>query len=1242
MKKSVAAWLLIICMLTSAFGQRVATTGAGKGSPPAPDTTPPVVSIIAPAADATVANTLTIVADANDNRGVVSVQFKVDGVNLGSADATCPFSMPWVTTDAADGPHTLSAVAKDAANNTATATINVTVANGAPAGDTLLLADDFDDNLLDATKWTTGALQSVTFNPAVTVAESSQRYNWTALVANGTGANYNGITSASAYDLTGGYAYVSVPTPPSPSTATVALQLMLLNAASPANNHYRFSLEANGQYFLQARINGSTSLLAAGTYDSTAMRFIRIRHDAQHTPAQVVFESAPASGGAPGNWTPLYSGGWSTWNGASGVDQTNVRFEIRGGTFGSEASPGTLAIDNFKAAQLVPTADSTPPVVSVTNPANGSTVSSTATLRAAASDDSGVKDLRYQVDNTNVGNVLTSAPYTFAWNTALVSDGAHTVRAIATDVNGNSTTSSSFSVTVNNAPVNVPPQATLSANLTSGAAPLAVTFTGSGSDQDGTVASYSLNFGEGTPIASASGSHTYSSAGSYTATLTVTDNLGATGSASVNVSVGSAPPPPPPAGGAPDLAELPRVFLTANDTLDTTGWPVVSGGSTMAGLQAAVNSAAMNTVITVTAGIRYVGNLVLPIKARTSTQWIVFRSTEIGSLPAATRVAGDAHMAILSNPVGGGQQYGQGEAVLSTATGSSPNSCGGYRFEGVAFEMEPGVTLCYNHVNIGSTGPTQDTVAEVPKDFVFDRCYFAPNQVSETYRNEIDAVNISVIHSRIEGYGHDQQDTQALASWNSPGPFRVYNNFIEGAGENTIWGGADSTIPDNVQSDIDVRHNTYFKRPEWIDGILLTPPQPSASAVSGGSLAASTSYTYKVVQRGRFGYSDVAPFYRIISSKASAARTVSTTGANKAVQLSWNRAAHVSIWNPIEFNIYRSADGGTTWVYLTYVPSNPAASSYAFTDDGTAAATAVSGSTPAVFNHGALMSIKNIFELKAARRVLVEENLFWNHWGNLSQQGPAILFTPQNQSGGNPWNLVADVTFQYNILRHSPDGISTMNMSYEHGPSLGTQRLTIRYNVFEDMDYTYAKIGNPTDGIMFTMLSGGNAPSYPTDVLIDHNTWVGPKVGRATLFASPYNNDTQFPNFARFQFTNNLVSHGYWGFFGVLTINGTPTLQKYFPDVTPTSQRFTRNVFIGPYTDYGPWDFSGYVNGASQNYFESSAASVGFTNYSGGKGGNYVLNAPGSLGDYRVLATDGTAIGAPVALVYSKCGVPLP
>jgi len=89
---------------------------------------------------------------------------------------------------------------------------------------------------------------------------------------------------------------------------------------------------------------------------------------------------------------------------------------------------------------------------------------------------------------------------------------------------------------------NQPPVAVASANPTSGNAPLAVSFNGTGShDPDGSIASYSWAFGDGGTGSGATTSHTYQNAGSYTAVLTVTDNLGATGTNSVGITVSPNP-----------------------------------------------------------------------------------------------------------------------------------------------------------------------------------------------------------------------------------------------------------------------------------------------------------------------------------------------------------------------------------------------------------------------------------------------------------------------------------------------------------------------------------------------------------------------------------------------------------------------------------------------------------------------------------------------------------------------------
>jgi hypothetical protein len=93
------------------------------------DVTVPVVSITAPAAGATVSGTINFSATASDNVGVTGVEFKRGGVNIAPEDTTAPYTVAWDTRLAAQGVHTLTAVAWDAAGNSATATRTVTVAN---------------------------------------------------------------------------------------------------------------------------------------------------------------------------------------------------------------------------------------------------------------------------------------------------------------------------------------------------------------------------------------------------------------------------------------------------------------------------------------------------------------------------------------------------------------------------------------------------------------------------------------------------------------------------------------------------------------------------------------------------------------------------------------------------------------------------------------------------------------------------------------------------------------------------------------------------------------------------------------------------------------------------------------------------------------------------------------------------------------------------------------------------------
>src|SRR5438067_3011418 len=100
-------------------------------SAPTADTTAPTVSLTAPANGATVSGSSVMVsANASDNVGVAGVQFKLDGANLGAEDSSASYSVSWNTTSIANGTHTLTAVARDAAGNQTTSTaLTVTVGN---------------------------------------------------------------------------------------------------------------------------------------------------------------------------------------------------------------------------------------------------------------------------------------------------------------------------------------------------------------------------------------------------------------------------------------------------------------------------------------------------------------------------------------------------------------------------------------------------------------------------------------------------------------------------------------------------------------------------------------------------------------------------------------------------------------------------------------------------------------------------------------------------------------------------------------------------------------------------------------------------------------------------------------------------------------------------------------------------------------------------------------------------------
>jgi hypothetical protein len=98
------------------------------------DTTAPTVALTAPANNATVSGNVSLSATASDNVGVTSVAFRVDTATLATLTSP-PWTTTWNSTTAANGSHSLTAVARDAAGNgTTSAAVIVSVNNSSSPG----------------------------------------------------------------------------------------------------------------------------------------------------------------------------------------------------------------------------------------------------------------------------------------------------------------------------------------------------------------------------------------------------------------------------------------------------------------------------------------------------------------------------------------------------------------------------------------------------------------------------------------------------------------------------------------------------------------------------------------------------------------------------------------------------------------------------------------------------------------------------------------------------------------------------------------------------------------------------------------------------------------------------------------------------------------------------------------------------------------------------------------------------
>ena len=237
---------------------------------------------------------------------------------------------------------------------------------------------------------------------------------------------------------------------------------------------------------------------------------------------------------------------------------------------------------------------SQPPVVSVTNPVSGAvfTVPASVTINASATDANGTITI---VEFYNGGILLGSdnaSPYSLTRTNVPI--GTYSLTAKATDNDGNSTTSSSVTITV--VGQNQPPAVSISSPVSAAVftAPASVTIDASATDADGTVTIVEFYNGESLLGSDNTGPYSYTwtnvPIGTYSITAKTTDNNGnSTTSAPVIIIVVAPNQPPavsissPVSGAVFNAPASVTIAATATDTDGTVNKVEFYNGNTLLG-----------------------------------------------------------------------------------------------------------------------------------------------------------------------------------------------------------------------------------------------------------------------------------------------------------------------------------------------------------------------------------------------------------------------------------------------------------------------------------------------------------------------------------------------------------------------------------------------------------------------------------------------------------------------------------
>ncbi|MDD5687961.1 MAG: Ig-like domain-containing protein [Elusimicrobia bacterium] len=383
----------------------------------APSDNPPTVSISTYTNGNTIAGLVNITGVASDDHGVSRVEFYIDNV-CKSTDTSAPYTWSWDTTVYSNVSHTIKVLAYDTISQSTSSQISVTVNNNvADNPPTVSISTYTNGN-------TVAGLANITAIASDDHGVSRvEFYIDNVCKSTDTSAPYTWSWDTTVYSNASHTIKVLAYDTISQSTSS-QISVTVNNSTVTVNT----PPVASDQSVSATKDTAKTITLTASDADGDLLSYSIVTSPAHGTLEQMI--TIPEQENSKCTYTPA--------SGYTGTD--SFTFKVNDGKVDSNIATVSITV-------VAPVADNLP-TVSITSPASGATVSGNVNVTVSASDDNGVTQVSFYIDNV-FKSTDSVTPYSWSWNTTGYSNGSHIIKVIATDT-ANQTTNTEITVTVSN------------------------------------------------------------------------------------------------------------------------------------------------------------------------------------------------------------------------------------------------------------------------------------------------------------------------------------------------------------------------------------------------------------------------------------------------------------------------------------------------------------------------------------------------------------------------------------------------------------------------------------------------------------------------------------------------------------------------------------------------------------------------------------------------------------------------